>query len=339
MNLINKEFLEIGSGNVIKIIDVYQNIAVTSERERIDVRRLTDTKYYIPNDGGLFESKSISMYENTTPRPSEKKFEIKMDDYVDPNKFLNNERTYSMFAEAIKSIPEDKIPKGETEIQMPSTTTIPATNESAIIIDNNYDEKEELLRKYGINNQNQDLESYNKKFEKFLTDQPEFEEQRPQSQVQIIEDPNSGRSYDSPTVTRNQIQEDPITLMFRNVKRSVDFKIQIQIDNKIPRIDFIEMMEDSYETSIIEFFAEEFTNQLLKNPELIKKTISDEIKKMVYGEVKSELKKQAPKKATKTTKKAEPKKVTQKSKNIPPPPTPPKDRIIKEGKEPIPPQS
>jgi len=301
MNLINKEFLEIGSGNVVRIIDVYQNIAVTSERERIDVRRLTDKKYYIPNDGGLFESTVSS--ENITSQPSEKKFEIKMDDHIDPNRFLNNERTYSMFAEAIKSIPEDKIPAGEMEIQMPvSKSQMPpiSTSESAIIVDHSYDEKEELMRKYGIA-QDQNLEAHNKKFEKFLTDNPISESMN----TEIIE---------TQRVVIPQRQDDPIVTMFKNVKKSVDFKIGFEIENKIPRLDFIEMMEDSYETSIIDFFAEEFTNSLLKNPNLIKKKISDEIKKMVYGEGKKDDRKRTPEKSDRRAPKKTTTKRTAKSK-------------------------
>lgn len=312
MNLINKEFLEIGSGNVIRIIDVYQNIAVTSEKERIDVRRLTDKKYYIPNDGGLYEIKSTVSSENITSQPSEKKFEIKMDDHIDPNRFLNNERTYNMFAEAIKSIPEDKIPSGEMEIQMPvSKSQMPpiSTSESAIIIDHNYDEKEELMRKYGIP-KDQNLEAHNKKFEKFLTDDP-------------ISESTNTEIIDTQRVVTPQRQDDPIVTMFKNVKKNVDFKIGFEIENKIPRLDFIEMMEDSYEISIIDFFAEEFTNSLLKNPNLIKKKISDEIKKMVYGEDKKDGRKRAPEKSVRRAPKktaikrtAKPKKPTSTSSDI-----------------------
>ena len=72
--------------------------------------------------------------------------------------------------------------------------------------------------------------------------------------------------------------------MFKGVKRSVDFNISLDIKNKIPRLDFIEMMEDSYETSIIDFLADEFTNELLKNPETIKDMIKSRIRYYVYGE-------------------------------------------------------
>ena len=59
--------------------------------------------------------------------------------------------------------------------------------------------------------------------------------------------------------------------------------MSIEISNKIPRLDFIEMMEDSYEISIIDFLAEEFTQNILNNPDQIKEMVKDKIKKIVYG--------------------------------------------------------
>ncbi len=78
--------------------------------------------------------------------------------------------------------------------------------------------------------------------------------------------------------------------MFKNVKRTIDLKIDLEIENKIPRLDFIEMMEDSYEISIIEYLSNEFTKNLLQNPEEIKKMISDKIRKMVSDSKKGDSK-------------------------------------------------
>mgnify|MGYP003344006244 CR=1 FL=1 len=80
--------------------------------------------------------------------------------------------------------------------------------------------------------------------------------------------------------------EDPIITMFRNAKRNVDFSVQLKVQGKIPRLDFIEMMEDSYEISMIEFLADEFTNDLLKNPSKLKMMVIQEIKNKVYTNTK-----------------------------------------------------
>jgi hypothetical protein len=43
------------------------------------------------------------------------------------------------------------------------------------------------------------------------------------------------------------------------------------------------MMEDSYNTSIIDFLAAEFTDNLLRNPQMIEDMIKQKIKEVVYG--------------------------------------------------------
>ena len=77
--------------------------------------------------------------------------------------------------------------------------------------------------------------------------------------------------------------EDPIITMFKRTKRNVDFKISVDISDKIPRLDFIEMMEDSYEISMIDFLADEFTNKILQNPSLIRESVKNRIKQLVFG--------------------------------------------------------
>jgi hypothetical protein len=74
---------------------------------------------------------------------------------------------------------------------------------------------------------------------------------------------------------------DPIVSMFQKAKRTNSFKMKFEIDKKIPRLDFIEMMEDSYETSIIDYLAQEFTEQLLSNPIAIKNKIAEELREML----------------------------------------------------------
>ena len=114
-------------------------------------------------------------------------------------------------------------------------------------------------------------------FNKLLN--PESEEVQ---QVQVNRNPVQqpvSQPYQQPV----QVVEDPIITMFKNVKRSKDFSISLEIKNKIPRLDFIEMMEDSYNTSIIDFLATEFTDNLLRNPQIIEDMIKQKIKEVVYG--------------------------------------------------------
>jgi hypothetical protein len=146
-----------------------------------------------------------------------------------------------------------------------------------------------LARKYGVNTNNNSINKQNEAFAKILGDDNELPIQtptQPREEVQRVEvrrdEPH--QQYIQPKV------EDPIITMFKNVKRVKEFSISLEIKNKIPRPDFIEMMEDSYNTSIIDFLASEFTDNLLKNPQIIEDMIKQKIKELVYGaEVKAKV--------------------------------------------------
>ena len=97
------------------------------------------------------------------------------------------------------------------------------------------------------------------------------------------------------------IKEDPIYDMFRKVKRSQPIKLSVNIDEMIPKKEFLSMWEDSYEISIIEHLAEEFTEKYLKNPNGFKSLIMQTIKDYVYGKEKRVVKKTNPVITPKTT--------------------------------------
>jgi hypothetical protein len=86
----------------------------------------------------------------------------------------------------------------------------------------------------------------------------------------------------SKTFVQPPVVDDPIIAMFKNVKRKVDFHTYITLSEKIPRLEFIELMEDSYNISIIDFLADEFTNKILNDPSIIREMIKSEITKKVY---------------------------------------------------------
>lgn len=253
MSVINKSYRNNQNGDIIRIVDSYQNIAITDTKEKISTDRLLDSRYYT--------------------------------EYIDPKSFFNDSSTYNLFAEKIKSVDLSNIPDDDINITSPSVPGFEsATNESAVTFVSEEDEIEELKRKYGATVQDSSaLKNQNDALNKIINPDKD-----------IIEDPlvnKSGKVDRFENKVDNTIQrvvvEDPIITMFKNVKRNVDFKFSFDIDGKIPRIDFIEMMEDSYDTSIIEYLAEDFTNKILSNPDIIKNKIMSEIKYMVENPKKS----------------------------------------------------
>ena len=248
MSLGNKTFKNNTTGELVKVIDSFENIAILENKQKADVSQLLNPDLYT--------------------------------EQIDPANFFNNQGAYNNLAEKIKSIPADKIRDdegGEVMINVDGNNSFggarPAMNESAIIMTTEEDERAELARKYGVTTPQNDVAKQNQAFAKLLGEE----------EVQTVEVNRDVPRVEQRVSQPTQKVEDPIITMFKNVKRIKEFSISLEIKNKIPRPDFIEMMEDSYNTSIIDFLAAEFTDNILKNPHLIEDMIKQKIKEVVYG--------------------------------------------------------
>jgi hypothetical protein len=266
MSLANKSFKNNLTGEIVTVIDSFENIAILENKQKLNVNTLMNPALYTEE--------------------------------IDPLSFFNNQGAYNILAEKIKNIPQDQIgdDTGEMSVTGVERIDIPrGVEESIVSITTEEDEKAALAAKYGIVSPPvESLQRQNEAFARILGEdsqdelpqvpqyQQPVQEQVTRVEVNREEKEEFSREYVQP-VQRVEV-EDPIIKMFKGVKRSVDFNISLDIKNKIPRLDFIEMMEDSYETSIIDFLADEFTNELLKNPETIKGMIKSRIRYYVYGE-------------------------------------------------------
>jgi hypothetical protein len=249
MNVANKVFKNNKTGESIKVIDSFENIAILENKQKIDVRILMDSNQYT--------------------------------EQIDPASFFNNQGAYNALAEKIKSIPTDHIKDepGDLTSQFGGQFQ-PAINESAIIMSTEEDERAELAKKYGASmDASSSVQKQNETFAKLLDGENTTQEMQNIQRVQVNRD--EPVSVNIPVQT-HQV-EDPIITMFRKTKRNVEFKISVDISDKIPRLDFIEMMEDSYEISMIDFLADEFTNKILNDPSVIRDSIKNRIKQLVYG--------------------------------------------------------
>lgn len=237
MNISNKSFKNNITGEIVKVIDAFENIAILENRQKIDVRRLMDPNQFT--------------------------------EQIDPNSFFNNQIAYNELANKIKNISTDNLSDDVSKNVIINTDD--SFNEPAIIQTTEEYEREELAKKYGIKNNNlESLKKQNEAFDKLLNGKEEVNE--------FLRD-----NVPTKIVNKNIVkEEDPIITMFKNVKRNVDFNINIDFSDKIPRLDFIEMMEDSYNTSIIEYLSDEFTAKILEDPSIIKDKIKDKINELVY---------------------------------------------------------
>lgn len=311
MSLAGKVFKNNVTGSTIKVIDSFENIAILENKQKIDVKKLMDSNQYT--------------------------------EQIDPSSFFNNQGAYNSLAEKIKTIPSHLIQDEEGSVPVVTTPSNyndsfgPVSNESAIIMTTEEDEKAELARKYGVSAQDNSLQKQNEAFSKLLGEDnnelPKIPVQ-PYSNDEVVQRVEVSREVTTNSKPTQQV-EDPIITMFKRTKRNVDFKINVEISDKIPRLDFIEMMEDSYEISMIDFLADEFTNKILQNPSLIRESVKNRIKQLVFG---GEVVKTETKVNDQITDS-----VTQVNPTHMPghrnPPPPPADRILKEGELPTKPKT
>lgn len=311
MDLIRKSFKDNASGETITISDIYKNVAITNTREKIDTHRLLDPRYYTPLDS------NVNIQPHTFPI-NEKRITNNIaltEEIVDPNKFFSPATTYNAFAEKISAFPLDRIPYDD-DIPVVTTSNVnsptnqnnnnpfyPTTNESAILPYDPQDEIEELKAKYGASVVDKDaLARQNDILNKIANGEPVAENNInhdiQNTHQNIEQEPAVVRiNADTHQELPSRVNvENPVNALFKGVKRVVDFDIELKLNNKIPRLDFIEMMEDSYESSIIDYLSEELTNNLLNNPSLIKDQISSKIRSMVAEASKVDVKEPVEKK-------------------------------------------
>lgn len=269
MSLDNKKFRNNKTGEVVTVISTFENIAILENKQKTTVGELMNPSIYTEE--------------------------------IDPSSFFSNQSAYNILAEKIKTIPTHMIKDdepGQVVNVEPSYNSnsqfAPTINESAVVMTTEEDERAELARKYGVSEDStQSLQRQNEAFARILGDDdgelPQVPvrtyDEQPVQRVEVNREVLSTVNHNNAPVQQQVQIEDPIITMFKRTKRSVDFKVTVDISDKIPRLDFIEMMEDSYEVSMIDYLSEEFTNKILNDPSLIKESIKSKIKHLVYGSI------------------------------------------------------
>lgn len=248
------------------------------------------------------------------------------DEYIDPKNFFN-QQNYQVFTEKIKSIPNEVLEKMDDFNQ----------NESLILESDPEEEKRKLMEKAKLMNSSNEFQNQMDKFKDYIDEEIPFV---PPTQIREIDSTvQVAQPVPNPTPL---IKEDPMITMFKNAKRNTEIKISFDLLDKIPKPEFIELMEDSYEVSIINFLSDEFTKKILGDPSIIKEKVKSEIERIVYKkklekkestsirEDKNKESKAVVKKRGATSSSS---KTVRQKRSIPPPSTPP-DRSLKDVKDP-----
>lgn len=298
MNLIGKSFKN-GKGEIITVVDVDTDVAILNDAQRISLNRLLDSKNYRPVENSVNERQSTRVVN-----------ESYYGDDIAPDIFNNTNRyanlTQQLQTTVTKNPFMENIPQGGelTSIKMIEPTIDRKSNNTQNQNQNNQsnqniyiddESKIEETRKKMIENQKllgQKMISQTKKISNFLDEEstiPNLDIQDMEDrQVEIKElDHNNKVRRERVIDNSNESvilpkKENPAYSMFKSVKRSVPFKMELELSKLLPKKEFIQMWEESYEISMIEYLADEFLNDLLSNPENLKIQIIQKMNDQVF---------------------------------------------------------
>ncbi len=165
MSLANKSFKNNLTGEIVTVIDSFENIAILENKQKVNVNALMNPALYTEE--------------------------------IDPLSFFNNQGAYNILAEKIKNIPQDQIgdDTGEMNVSGVERIDIPReADESIVSMISEEDEKAALAAKYGIITPPvESLQRQNDAFAKILGEESENELPeipkyvQPQEQVTRVE--------------------------------------------------------------------------------------------------------------------------------------------------------
>ena len=300
MNLVGSKFIDKNN----KILTVYSQedgiVSILETGSKVDVRVLSNTKYYTPYNV-IKTNENINMSRNNN-------------DVLNPDEFFKQTNFGNAFAPLFGGTNNNVARNTQAEY-----TENDDYEEGMLIQYDPQEEKNRIAEKYNIggynnptNNRNPNIRNNN------IYMPPNMEQEGGDLFVKVCDDvsvvpdripiPAELQRYNQQQQLNQQQQfnnsemqlsnaphllqamgiqpvVDPVVEMFKKVKKSIDFKFSFDIERKIPKLSFIEMMEESYEVSIIEYLAEDFVKTLLEDPTILKNRIADEIRRLIDNNV------------------------------------------------------
>jgi hypothetical protein len=329
MSLIGKKFVDT-NGMISSVKDVFENIAVFENGKRVNTKLLTDNQYFTEVPSG--PRKDYNILKQPIEQISVNR------DVIDPDTFLKS-RNYT-----IPMISEDayKI-QSRTEGGSDYYNNQNTAESNPYIQQNEMSDEEILANKYRNIETDRDRQvmqqanraKQDQKINKALEEEgikieiptrELLEEQAARGTTSIQVDPVTSH-HNNNTQNNNAPNTfmDPAIAFLKRGKMDTNFSVNIPINTKIPNINYIRMIEESSDISVIGYLANEIADNILRDPDSLRERISIELKKLIVP--KSKTKKIVKEEEGKEEIKPVAKK-TIKKQNIPP--LPPKERMLEE---------
>ena len=279
INLKGKRYKSVATGEIFAVETNSDDIVyMKSDNDviiNITPKDLFNTEIFSAiDDYGYSVNKDEIMDEKSpifeTNQPSFQAPSLNEDSKIDAESFLKNNIMTTNLASQLKSVVEHIDPNTIRDDTRASLTINDEDDDSIVVNAVNNDmleeidlekEKEEIAEKY--------KNVYSVPIKK--------------NEVVINVDNNIENSVTSTSNINDNVKNNPIVDMFKSVKRTVDFSVELHISNKIPQPSFIKMWEENYNDSIIDYLTNNISQDLLNNPQQVKEIVKDGIMKVVYG--------------------------------------------------------
>lgn len=259
------------NGDIVRVGSTDGNSVILDNGDRVSLNKMLDTN----NFQEINESSSRPVTSTET----------------DPFTLMNNNGFYSTLVNQTRNINTSGIGDSGPSQAGPTLNVLESvverhgnTNNNSILVDN-ADDNIERLKRQMIENQkniNSKIQNSNSKLGDWLDAESTYDPNVTYDKDRVDRDPVV-KMYDEQNKQVEEIRENPVNQMFKSLKRSVPIDIDVTISEMLPKKEFIQMWEESYDVSIIDFLAQEFVNKYARNPVLLKNIIVERIREYAYG--------------------------------------------------------
>lgn len=234
------------------VVDVRNGFIIFDDDSRVEENRLT----------GLFDEYSgNNMSESASSINTQPQVRTQESDIVNPDTFFDDSNIVNRISKQASTIDVnsliDTVDKGGSR-----------TVESPMYQD--VEDSPEQVRK---------VEAKRKDFNKTDMEFAGYDKQGNPIQHQSTINTTDNSTY-------NSTNEQTGFPLLKQMKRSKKIKLVLNIDESIPKPDFIKMMDENFDSGVIDYLVTDIVSKLLKTPQLIEKQVRETLEEIVYGKKK-----------------------------------------------------
>jgi len=258
--------------------------------EEVKITEVGDNFYKLSNGKQILQTKFLHHYipvENKKLINQESKNNLNEkkinNESIDPESFFNNPNQYNDLVIKLTN-KQQNVPQQQNDNNM--NTIIKSSSEGIIMQEPPIEERIQQLR----NNNAQLLDKYGNKEQNNVVDNKNNEEQQKLEDYKLLtgNNPNNMKQPTQSTQPKQQInsqnsQNTFLDNFMSKFKKNYDININLEVKEKIVEPTFLKMVADNVNDDILDWYANQFVDKLLYDPDILKDKIYKKLHIEVYG--------------------------------------------------------